>query len=652
MRLIPALFALFLAVLDARAGQPLIYLDDPELMARLEAKGYGFAAVFGNGAADDLETLYREAPAYRQIVDAIAADVGDLRAEMKRGGRELHEVTDRNVGRVIDMRWLKAAASRFRLVGVVNRLDRRDFAALRAEQGCGEVRFIYRLAYAFKRKGRLIASRLPFNFNAVHTTRPDADGGCTGVAGRWSPMIDESVDAGWLAGAPLDRDGLAFKQLELNAQVVRFPSGQETEFGGQAAYLMRIFGIEGGTATERPLENTPDAERLIGDAALKARLAAWLRGNLAAIDLGVYDMPDEFLARKAISYSTFGSVRLANRPFTPLFGPEDFSGLDFSGLRLLRSPEALVERLDNGSCQGCHQAGSTAGFHFIGLDDETTSPLNRIEVGISPHLRAELPRRQAYVAAVAREREPDRFRPLSLAPPADWNGAVEYRPAGIAMPCMMPEQAGRFGQAWQCADGTVCTPVASASGVGVKLAQCLLPSGDKSGAMFSGHPCLAGTIASETKAPFNDRMTISGQFAAFDKYISRTGYTCRPPEIGLPAGLAYRGCDERDRNFAGFRPGKSMPNEICGLVGGKRFDLCVATNDVDQCLGGAVNRGNRQACSADHHCREDYMCQSLPAGTPGAAKVKDIGFCSPTYFIFQMRIDNHATPWRSEVRQE
>ncbi|MGX8007647.1 hypothetical protein ACVDG8_000885 [Mesorhizobium sp. ORM8.1] len=26
------------------------------------------------------------------------------------------------------------------------------------------------------------------------------------------------------------------------------------------------------------------------------------------------------------------------------------------------------------------------------------------------------------------------------------------------------------------------------------------------------------------------------------------------------------------------------------------------------------------------------------------AKVKGIGFCSPTYFIFQMRIDNHATP--------
>lgn len=650
MRLTLALFALLLAAPDARAGEPVTYLDDPKLLARLEAKGYGFAMVFGEGVAGDLETLYREAPAYRTVVDTIATDLVALRAEMKRGGRDLHEVTDGNVGRIIDMRWLKAAASRFRLAGVVNRLDRRDFAALRAENGCGEVRFIYRLAYAFKRKGRRIASRLPFNFNAVYTMRPDADGGCTGVAGRWSPMIDENVDAAWLTGGPLDRGGLAFKQLELNAQVVRFPSGQETEFGGQAAYLMRIFGIEGDTATEMPLENTPDTAKLAGDAALKAQLAAWLHGNLAAIDLGVYEMPGEFLARKAISYSTFGSVRLANRPFTPLFAPEDFSGLDFSGLRLLRSPEALVERLDNGSCQGCHQAGSTAGFHFIGLDDETTSPLNRIEVGISPHLRAEQPRRQAYVAAVSREREPDRFRPLSFAPPADWSETVEYQPAGIAMPCMMPEQAGQFGQAWQCAEGTVCTPVASASGVRAKLAQCLLPAGDKSGAMFSGHPCLAGTIATDTQAPFNDRMTISGQFAAFDRDISRTGYTCRPPSIGVPAGLAYRGCDDRDRNFAGFKSGKPMPNEVCGLVGGKRFDLCVATNDFDQCLGGAVNRGNRQACSADHLCREDYMCQSLPADTPGAAKVKGIGFCSPTYFIFQMRIDNHATPWRSDAR--
>ncbi|MDX8517815.1 hypothetical protein [Mesorhizobium dulcispinae] len=70
----------------------------------------------------------------------MAADVAALRAEMKAGGRTLYEVTDGNVGRIIDMRWLKTDAARFRLVGVVNRLDRRDFAGPGGEAGCGEVR--------------------------------------------------------------------------------------------------------------------------------------------------------------------------------------------------------------------------------------------------------------------------------------------------------------------------------------------------------------------------------------------------------------------------------------------------------------------------------------------------------------------------------
>ncbi|TGU98141.1 hypothetical protein EN816_39460, partial [Mesorhizobium sp. M8A.F.Ca.ET.173.01.1.1] len=97
---------------------------------------------------------------------------------------------------------------------------------------------------------------------AIYRVAPDPDGGCAGVAGRWTPQLDETVDAGWLAGGPLEKTSLSFKQLELNAQVVRFPSGQETEFGGQAAYLMRIFSIDGATVGEKPLENTPDTARL------------------------------------------------------------------------------------------------------------------------------------------------------------------------------------------------------------------------------------------------------------------------------------------------------------------------------------------------------------------------------------------------------
>ncbi|QKD03948.1 hypothetical protein [Mesorhizobium loti] len=635
------------AQLANAAENPVTIVDDPAVLATLDAKGYGFAALFGVAGEGDLKTLYEKAPAYHAIVDTVASDIATLRAEMKAGGRTLYEVTDGNVGRIMDMRWLKTEAARFRLVGVVNRLDRRDFAALLGDKSCGEVRFIYRLAYSFRKSGKLLASRLPFNFNAVYSVAPDADGGCVGVAGRWTPQLDESVDAGWLIGGPLEKTGLTFKQLELNAQVVRFPSGQETEFGGQAAYLMRIFAIDGATVSEKPLENTPDVARLSDDATLKKRLADYVSANVTAVDLGAYEIPDEFLAKKVISWSTFGSARQANHPFTPLFQPADFARLDYAALKLVRTPEALVERLDNGACQGCHQAGSTAGFHFIGLDDKTTSPLNHIEVGISPHLHAEIPRRQAWLHATAEGKEPNRFRPLSFAPPATWTdaGDVDYAPAEMTMPCLMPDDAKRFGATWQCGSGTVCTPLATASGVRTTLAQCLLPKDSEK--MFSGHPCLTGSITSNAAQPFNDRYGITGQFAAFAPDVSRTAYTCRPPKIGVPAGIAYRACDDKDRAFTAFKAGKPMPNEICGLVGGKKFDVCVATNNFDQCLGGAVNRGNRPACDAEHFCREDYMCQSMPPDTPGISKVKGIGFCSPTYFIFQMRIDNHATPWAS-----
>ncbi|TIT24930.1 MAG: hypothetical protein E5W86_16150, partial [Mesorhizobium sp.] len=126
----------------ARAQQPVTIVDDPAVLAALDAKGFGFAGIFAMDGDDDLKSLYQEAPAYHAIVETVAADVAALRAEMKAGGRTLYEVTDGNVGRIMDMRWLKTNAARFRLVGVVNRLDRRDFAALSGDKNCGEVRFI------------------------------------------------------------------------------------------------------------------------------------------------------------------------------------------------------------------------------------------------------------------------------------------------------------------------------------------------------------------------------------------------------------------------------------------------------------------------------------------------------------------------------
>ena len=110
---------------------------------------------------------------------------------------------------------------------------------------------------------------------------------------------------------------------------------------------------------------------------------------------------------------------------------------------------------------------------------------------------------------------------------------------------------------------------------------------------------------------------------------------------GAPAGLSYRQCLEADRQFAGFRPGGPVPEEICGFAGGRAFDICVATNDFAGCLGASIVRGMRATCSAERLCREDFMCQALPPDLPQVGRVAGLGYCSPTYFLFQMRLDGH-----------
>ena len=118
----------------ARADDFVTFVDDPAILAALEGKGYGFAGLFGVEGDGDLATLDKKSPAYKKIVEIVSADVAALRADMKAGGRPLYEVTDGNVGRIIDMRWLTTQAARFRLAGIVNRLDRRDFARVRRRQ--------------------------------------------------------------------------------------------------------------------------------------------------------------------------------------------------------------------------------------------------------------------------------------------------------------------------------------------------------------------------------------------------------------------------------------------------------------------------------------------------------------------------------------
>lgn len=632
------------ASLTAPVAAPRLDVFDRPLLDALEADGFALPTAFGS-AAGDLSALHADSAAYRGFVAQVAADVAELRAQMAATGRRLYEVTDDNVGRVFDSRWLSSLAARFQLAAVVFRPDRRD-AVTTDPAGCGEVRFLYRLGYRFtaRRSAKRYQSRLPFSLNVVHDVRATDAGGC---AAAWAALTDATATAAILKVALSVPDRLRLKQLELNAQVVRFPSGQETTFGGQAAYLMRVFGIvaaDGDVRLEpKPLENTPDVERLRIDPALKADLLTWLLANPTGIDRGDGQVPERFLATRAFSYSTYGSHRLANRPFSQLFDPTDFATFQFSQAGMTRSAAAVLERLDGMSCTGCHQTNATAGFHVIGHDAADTPALNRVALPVSPHYAAESPRRAAVLAAILAGRPPNPVRPIVAAPMASWldEGLPRPEAAPVGMPCLTSDSALTLGAPWTCARGLTCQALATVTGARADLGQCVVASPRD---LFSGHACLTGAIETGAK-PWLDRFRVTGRFAAPAPTMSDTAYTCRPPSIGVPAGIAYRRCTPAERALTGLAKDRPLPAEICALVGGKAFDTCVASDNFADCLADSIVRGNRPGCGPDRFCREDYMCQEMPATLPGMDRAPPgTGFCTPTYFLFQMRLDGHPDP--------
>ena len=68
-----------------------------------------------------------------------------------------------------------------------------------------------------------------------------------------------------------------------------------------------------------------------------------------------------------------------------------------------------------------------------------------------------------------------------------------------------------------------------------------------------------------------------------------------------------------------------------------------------------VGRGLLNVCSPSRFCREDYICQEMPDLLTAAKfnvspqslnvlKSGKIGFCTPTYFVYQLRLDGHPNP--------
>lgn len=302
-----------------------------------------------------------------------------------------------------------------------------------------------------------------------------------------------------------------------------------------------------------------------------------------------------------------------NHPFSPLFSPQDFAGVDFS----TRGSCALPLRCWSGwtTAPARHPADPQRDRRLFPskLHDQFTSPLNRIEVGISPHFAAEVPRRKSLAGG---GRGGQGTEPL---PPALLRAArrMEGRRRSGLRRCrivddglLTPGDAGNFAGNWGCGEPVHAARYRHRERIG--LAQCLPPP---DGPMYSGLPCLQGRGDVEHRAAIPRRPIRSPS--------SRPSRRSQRGRLYLPAA-AHPACRANLPTGAATKRTKpsplssraKMPPEICGLTGGKKFDLCVATGKFDECLAGAVQQGNRARCDAEHFCRDDYMYEAFRFDTP------------------------------------
>lgn len=573
--------------------------------------------------------------------------------------------------RHFDTRWLNSEYGYLKLIAIANRMDRSDIT----KDSCGEVRFIYRLSYKSKKS----SSSLPFFVNIIHQYPKQKS--CANFAKIWDGV---SADTKTLKNGPLK--DLSFRQLEVNFQSLRFTSGYMHDFGGQAMYIQRVFRRIGPRLEPVVLENTPDVLAIKKDPTLLKRFIEYLKKseNLNELDLGVLNInfDPKFLAKISISWSTLGRARTANRPYAEIFRDNRalLESIDISKLKYIKNHDTLIERLDNLTCMGCHQSGGTAGFHMLGLADSAFShPFNRQELALSPHASAEVSRRVAWLSNLASGQEPNRFRPHSTFSTSEWkgnSGIPKFADLNVGQLCFADE--GSFAMQPICADpkgrAIECQKTVLNQGKKVLLGECVL----KNVVNAAGHACWKGEIKeSSTTHPernpsafnffsFEDKWKLSGGI-----FKDLKGYGCVLPQSGAPLGRMSRRCTMDEENFEiDFK--KNIPDEICANQGGSGFDMCAASGDSGACLETKVARSMLDTCSESRSCREDYICQkfpdyhkiavkdyvrkkgdqlinlSLPAKIQGTnieeARRRGIGFCVPTYFLFNMRLDGHPSP--------
>ena len=349
---------------------------------------------------------------------------------------------------------------------------------------CGELRLIYRLAYQDINSEESRYSRLPFTLNAVMF--PKSHSKCRDVS-RQLGQIGPSPSAQSLSKL---LEFYSFGKLEVNVQISRYPSGLETEFAGQAVYLLQVYAPNTDGLAPIELENTPAVSRIMNNDELRQDFIDEINANISGIDAGTHRLSRQFLATEALSYSTNGLNRIANKPYDVILGHHASElNVDIdTPLREIKSRESLIEKLNNSSCMGCHQSQSTAGFHYS-RDRANAGLTNRIAIPFSGHFLADQKRRRLRITSEANGVAPTLYRAHAARPA---NLSKEGAKTGETCTPNPKHWAKGFG--WGCADERdECKVLASDSQAQLQFGTCVRKDVSE---ISSGMACRKGVMTS------------------------------------------------------------------------------------------------------------------------------------------------------------
>ena len=582
------------AAVPSPTATPTLLITDVKTLAALERQGLTLAGVLG-APADLANHELAKLPSFAPLVQELEQEAARAAAADKLAGVDVARFSHR----LFDRRFLRLPQAHFKLAGVVNRPDRAAFDA----SSCGETRLIYRLSYALDAER---ASKLPMTLG-VELKVPRGAAGCREAAARWlePPSANATAEAraSWLRSAQgplapsLTRISAEAARVVVNLQLVRWPATIRPDLGGHAEYLLRSFRPDTtGLLKPERLENTVDARELATPQKRQA-LLAFLKEQASSVDAGTPLLPDAILATRAVSVTPRGLNRLANRPFSAALDAKAFAERDFSAGAFVKSPQGLLRRLDQLSCQGCHQARSVAGFHLLGEDAAEAPAENALAIAVSPHVTADLARRLRIARSMLAGALPD------LSAPFAEHGAPQ---GSYGQACGLGQDPSFVG--WTCPAGLTCSSIEAGSKDAI--GQCLPP------APHVGDACERGAVT--PRADFlHDRM-------GSQKVEECPNMICNRSGVGFPGGMCTADCN--------------APGAACGAIAIlDPFNACLGRgNSFLSCIRGNVQPAGLRACDEQTPCRDDYVC----------ARAKSGGACLPPYFVFQLRVDGHSVGLR------